>query len=172
MQSPRLFSSCRINYLPTAVEYARIKADPEKYEQYLLREATRQRNRYWQNPEFRRRTKEKSRLRKVGYRNTREPYARRTVLYNWVFRYTWFRDLPWKSHRPLLYNQGIKHTCSSCGMSRNNGSKLWWTDPGTFTCHTCYTKASWDEVMPEGYGDCRTIADVIARRAQLGGSPP
>ena len=137
IQSPRLFSSCCINHLPTAAAYAKIKADPERHQRYLVQVATWRRNRYWKDPEHRSEEKEKSRLRSVGYRNTRESYARRTDLYNWVVRYTWFRDLPWKSHRPLLYQGGIKHTCSSCGMSRNNGSKLWWTKTGTFTCHTC-----------------------------------
>ena len=136
-QPLRLFSSCCINHLPTAVEHARLKADPERYQRYLLRQATWQRNKYWKNPEHRSRTREVSRLRSVEYRETQEPYARRTVLHNWMVRHTWFRDLPWKSHRPLLYTQSTKHTCSSCGMSRNSGSKLWWTDSGTFTCHTC-----------------------------------
>lgn len=35
-----------------------------------------------------------------------------------------------------------------------------------------YTKASWDEVMPEGYGDCRSKADLVARMKELGASPP
>jgi len=138
MQSPRLFSSCCIIRLPNAVEYARLKADPERYKRYLAQVATWRRNKYWKNPEHRSETREKSRLRSVGYRETRESYNRRTILYNWIHRYTWFRDLlPWKSHRPLLYTQSTVHTCSSCGMSRSNGSKLWWTDSGKCTCHTC-----------------------------------
>lgn len=136
MRSPRLFSSCWIYHM-RAVDYARLKTDPERYQRYLLRLSTWRRNKYWKDPEHRRRTREVNQLRSVEYRKTREAYARRMLLHNWTVRYTWFRDLPWKSHRPLLYTQKTKHTCSSCGMSRSNGSKLWWTDSGTFTCHTC-----------------------------------
>lgn len=138
MQSPRLFSSCWI-YQIRAEERARLKADPEKYQRHLLRDAAWKRNKYWKNPEYRRRVNEVSQLRHAEYRKTRELYARRVNLYIWITRYTWFHDLPWKSHRPLLYPQRTEHTCSSCGKSRSNGAKVWWESlaSGEFTCYDC-----------------------------------
>jgi hypothetical protein len=93
-------------------------------------------------------------------------------MYRWVTRYAWFREqLPWKSHQPILFAQKLRHVCASCRKSRSDGSQLWCkklADSGSYTCHTCYTKADWNEVMPEGYDDCRTKVEIVARMDQLG----
>jgi hypothetical protein len=173
--SLRLFSSSCINHLPTKKEYAKIKADPEKYQRRLLQIAVWKRNSYQNNPEYRQKDLTASRLRHAEYRKTSEPYYRTKNMWKWAGRYSWFREqLPWRSHIPILFAQKTRHSCASCGVSRIDGSKLWWKSAKTdsHTCHSCYTKAHWNEAMPEGFGDCRTKADIVARMQQLGLPPP
>jgi hypothetical protein len=171
----RLFSISRVNHLPNKEQYARLKADPERYEQFLLEKSTWARKKYWNEPEFRSSEILRERLAKERLRKT-SAYVRSNAMYLWVKRYAWFREkLPWKSHRPILLAQKLRHVCASCGKSRTDGSRLWWknlADSESYTCHTCYTRADWNEVMPEGYGDCRTKAEMVARMEQLGVSPP
>lgn len=140
LNSLRPFSSCCINYLPNAKQYARIEANPEKYKQRLLDDLARKHHRYKQDPEWRRKKIDEAALRNAQYRLTKESYNRSQSLYNWIIHHTWFReDLPWKSHKALLFPQKIESKCSSCGQIRNNGAKLWWKSLASddFTCHNC-----------------------------------
>jgi hypothetical protein len=173
-ESLRLFSISRVNHLPTKLEYAKLKADPERYRRSLLQISIWKRKKYREDPEHRQRANSASTLRSHKYQETSEAFRRRKAIARWVTRYTWFREqLPWKSHHPLLFAQKIKHVCAKCGMLRSDGLMLWWksAEPESYTCHTCYTKADWNEAMPEGYEDCRTKADMVARMEQLGVSP-
>lgn len=174
--SLRLFSISRVDHLPNKEEYARIKADPERYKRNLLRKSTWSRNKYQNNSEFRSSRQSRDKLRKERLRQTSEVYSRQTLVQSWARRYTWFREqLPWKSHRPILFAQKLKQVCASCRISRSDGSVLWWkklADSESYTCNGRYTKADWNEVMPEGYGDCRTKVGMVARMKQLGESPP
>jgi hypothetical protein len=171
-----LFSISRVNHLPNKEEYARIKADLERYERHLLTNSTWNRNKYQNNPEFRSSELLRDKLQKERLRKTSEAYSRQQLVHSWARRYTWFREqLPWKSHHPILFAQKLKHVCASCRVSRSDGSKLWWkklADSESYTCNGCYTKADWNEVMPEGYADCRTKVEIVARMKYLGESPP
>ena len=113
----RLFSVSCINHLPNKIMYAKIKADPGRYKQLLLRTADYQRNRYKNDP---------------GYRRYRS-------IYRWVSRYDWFREqLPWRSHHPLYSSERIKHSCANC-PTRGYGCRLWWksNDSESYSCHAC-----------------------------------
>jgi hypothetical protein len=41
-------------------------------------------------------------------------------------------------------------------------------DSREYLCNDCYTKNDWDEVMPTGYEDLRTIRDITTRMKHLG----
>jgi hypothetical protein len=41
-----------------------------------------------------------------------------------------------------------------------------------YLCNDCYTKNDWDEVMPTGYEDLRTIKDITTRMKHLGHPAP
>ena len=42
------------------------------------------------------------------------------------YRYPWLREqLPWKTHRPILYDRKVEHYCNACEWARTSGTKLW-----------------------------------------------
>ena len=135
----RLFSVSCINYLPNKIMYAKIKADPGRYKQLLLRTADYQRNRYKNDPEYRKKAIESTRLLHVEYKKTSKRYRRYRSIYRWVSRYDWFREqLPWRSHHPLYSSERIKHSCANC-PTRGYGTRLWWksNDSESYSCHAC-----------------------------------
>ncbi|KAI5254389.1 cytidine deaminase-like protein [Aureobasidium subglaciale] len=81
----------------------------------------------------------------------------------------WVREcLPWKPYRPVLYKEKVKHTCSTCLITRLNGFKLWWKELEfeRYQCHRCYCKRS--EHMPEGYEGIMDLKGLRRRKEELG----
>lgn len=140
---------------------------PEKFERYReLSKAKRQR------PEYRRREQEYHRQ-LYADRN----YAQRQQMAHWFLHRCPDRDLfQWKSHVPIVYDERIRKTCTSCGRSHGAGARLWWkwrhhaspekqpdstgletrtdsTDHEPYDCHQCYTNGMSDmsRIMPVGH---------------------
>jgi hypothetical protein len=93
------------------------------------------------------------------------------LLSKWVRAHAWVREeLPWKTHRPVVYTSPVQHRCESCGIIRRSGLRLFWqsiTKPDSYSCHTCYLKRDAEACMPEGYEDIRTSKGLAARKGQL-----
>jgi hypothetical protein len=87
-----------------------------------------------------------------------------------VRKYGWMRErLPWKTHTPVLYEEKVQHTCNTCLIPKFGGAfKLWWAshDGQHYLCNACYHKGS--DMMPEGYEDVSTTAELRKRRDELG----
>ncbi|CAD0082490.1 unnamed protein product [Aureobasidium vineae] len=108
-----------------------------------------------------------------------ERYRRGQILKQWFFKHAWVRDeLPWKSHRPVLYDQNTGHYCAGCEWTKYGGRRLWFKNlvDESYLCQSCYIPPSpdWDQIMPKGYEDIKTLKDLKARKQQLDGSgaPP
>lgn len=77
--------------------------------------------------------------------------------------------LPWKSHTPVLYQDKVQHTCSTCLAPRMAGGyKLWWAshDGEHYQCGPCYLNGS--NIMPKGYENVSSMAELRKRMAELG----
>jgi hypothetical protein len=104
----------------------------------------------------------------------------RQCLKIWCTRYVWVREeLPWQSHRPILYDEMTERYYAGCKMTRFGGGRLFWQNmvDHSFFCTRCYVPSSnldWNKIMPKGYGDIRTIKALRVRKAQLDASeaPP
>ena len=87
-----------------------------------------------------------------------------------VRRHDWVRErLPWKTHTPVVYQEKVQHTCSTCLIPRYGGvAKLWWAshDGEHYQCNACYFKNS--DFMPKGYEDITSRAELRKRRDELG----
>ncbi|KAH0194755.1 hypothetical protein KCV03_g395, partial [Aureobasidium melanogenum] len=166
-ESLRLISSSCVNQISSKEAYLKPKTDPEK----LLRNSLYKRRRYMEDSEYRNRILSTSRARSRASYETDGRYRNMRIMARWIYRYTWFREqLPWKSHRPVLYSEKLVRLCTKCGVKRRDGLKIWWesVESENHICHYCYTKADWSEMMPEGYQDCRSKKDLLARMQQLG----
>jgi hypothetical protein len=166
----RLFS-LSVSHRTTKEQYAMIKADRTKHIRLLDKLADYHRVRHRKDPEYRDKRRSYNLVREREVR-IQEPHRRREAIYRWITRSTLFcEQLPWKSYHPVIYAEKTRHSCVSCGGGL--ASKAWWQSANSekYSCHPCYTKADWNEVMPEGYEDCRTKADMVARMGQLGVSP-
>lgn len=151
--------------------YLKRKSDLEKWQAELLRNSKNKRRRYIEDSDYRNRTNSESRARLKKQRDTDESSRRIKTVDRWIRRYTWFREqLPWNCNHPVLYPDKFVRSCSRCGVTRRDGLKIWWEslESENHICHNCYTKADWDEVLPQGYEDCRTQKDLVARMQQLG----
>lgn len=101
-------------------------------------------------------------------------------LSGWCHRRAWVREqLPWKSYRPVLYDNKVEHYCDGCNWTTRGGKKLWWkkietspaADSGSWLCAHCYVPTTdWAQALPEGYEDLglTTIKEITKRRDSLG----
>lgn len=87
-----------------------------------------------------------------------------------VRRHAWTRErLPWKTHYPVLYQDKVQHTCSTCLVPRfGGGYKLWWAshDGEHYQCGPCYLNGS--NVMPKGYENVSSMPELRKRMEELG----
>jgi hypothetical protein len=52
---------------------------------------------------------------------------RRKTFLRWCSRKPWLREqLPWKTHRPMYYDQRVEHDCVGCHWPKSSGSRLWY----------------------------------------------
>lgn len=97
-------------------------------------------------------------------------YRLRVWLTTSVRRNAFMRErLPWKSHTPVLYQDKVQHTCSTCLVPRMaGGCKLWWAshDGEHYQCSPCYFNGS--NIMPKGYEDVSSMAELKKRMDELG----
>lgn len=93
------------------------------------------------------------------------------ILKVWLRTHTWVREeLPWKTHRPVLYTTPVRHRCEVCGLMRLSGMLLFWrsiAQPDSYSCYRCHVKQGAEAVMPKGYEDARGLKDLVARKEQL-----
>lgn len=76
--------------------------------------------------EYRAKLQEKYRIYNAQYRND-ERYRMRQLLTLWLHKHAWVREeLPWKSHRPVLYDKRIEHYCAGCEWTKHRGRQLYW----------------------------------------------
>ena len=87
-----------------------------------------------------------------------------------VRRLVWIRErLPWKTHTPVLYQEKVRHTCSTCLVPRRGCAyKLWWAshDGKHYQCGPCYLNGS--NVMPKGYENVSSMKELKSRMDELG----
>jgi hypothetical protein len=110
-----------------------------------------------------------------------EAYQMRQRIKHWLFAYDWVRkQLPWQSHRPIVYDTKTEHYCAGCKWTRPGGRRLYWqsiADTDSYLCSACYIPSEnpdWDKILPKGYGDVRGMKALRARKQQLDASeaPP
>ncbi|KEQ98552.1 hypothetical protein AUEXF2481DRAFT_26919 [Aureobasidium subglaciale EXF-2481] len=95
-------------------------------------------------------------------------------LYQWCSRNSWVRDnLPWKTHRPLLYPERTEHQCSDCSIVFKNGFRLWWVETSSddirsYRCGPCHSKNAFESITPDGFADATTMVQVKAKAKALG----
>lgn len=150
--------------------YLERKSDPKTWESELLRSSIYKRNRYIEDLEYRNKVNSIVRARHKRLWKKDGPYRRISMMAKWIRMHAWVREqLPWKSHRPVLYPQKVVRSCTRCNVTRRDGLKIWWEsiESEDHICHACYAKADWNEVLPEGFEDCRTMKDLGARMQQL-----
>lgn len=126
----------------------------------------------------------KARGKRLGVTGVAEHMAlddriQRTVsIQSWCLR-PWVRDLPWKTYRPVYFENPAQLKCATCDFVRTKSAKIWWRKVAenqgagqsteTHICHNCYTSHDWAEIMPEGYEDVRRYRDLLARNTQIRG---
>lgn len=116
-----------------------------------------------------------------------ETFKRERRLLKWCYTYDWFRNkLPWKAYIPKLYIEKVQHHCTGCKFVPPR-KKLWWchidrsmhheqsdtrsensSATGKHTCPDCYVKAGWENAIPQGFEDVKTIGQVRAQPRELG----
>ncbi|THX23243.1 hypothetical protein D6D12_08557 [Aureobasidium pullulans] len=126
----------------------------------------------------------KARKKRLGVTGAAEHVAvddrirRRVKIRSWCLQ-PWVRDLPWKTYRPVYFENPAQFECATCDYARIRSAKLWWRkiaenqgagqSTETHICHNCYTSPDWTEIMPEGYEDMRVYRDLLARDTQIRG---
>jgi len=95
-----------------------------------------------------------------------ESVFRAGAIYNWV-QHEWVCLLPWKTHRPVLCKQKVYDRCARCKSARHICLKLWWRSPTETICNLCHAKQGWNDAMPHGYEDVRSMKELRARKEQL-----
>jgi len=133
-------------------------------------------SRYLKDPTWR---EERREYRKAIYARKEkhdEVFLMRAKIRNCV-RTPWVREeLPWKTHRPILYDERTEHYCAGCKWTRTGGRKLYWqslVDTTEYLCTSCYVPSrnpDWNKIMPEGYEDVRDMKAMRARKEQLDAS--
>jgi len=103
---------------------------------------------------------------------TNPQYRLSCLIRAWVKhdRWAWICELPWKTHRPVIYTTPVQHRCESCGITRLRGSRFVWqsiAQPDSYSCHACYMKQEPEVCMPKGYEDIRGMRALVARKRQL-----
>lgn len=173
--------------------WLRLKDDPERYALRLQRQKERFEG-YWKDLSWRDRLALAARSRYQRYREenpiafselARERHAAhqrkvtgsitekaRIRLIRWT-KHSWVRQLPWKSHTPIVTQDKVRQICATCGSYRIDGAKLWWrrhnpSDPPLFDCQRCYMKNF--QHMPEGYENVSTYTELKARKEELDNS--
>jgi hypothetical protein len=119
-----------------------------QYQQYILNKRETNQQRYREDPE----------------------YKLRQWLTVTIRSHAWLRErLPWKTHKPVFYEDKVQHACSTCLIPRYGGAyKLWWAshDGKHYQCNSCYFNGS--DVMPKGYEDVLSMAELKKRMEELG----
>jgi hypothetical protein len=82
-------------------------------------------------------------------------------------RHEWVRELPWKTHRPVLLKEKIYDHCARCKHSRHRAILFWWRSLDEVLCNRCYMSGEWNDILPEGYEDVRAFNELCARKKQL-----
>jgi hypothetical protein len=96
--------------------------------------------------------------------------VREERIWGWCSRHNWIRELPWPTHKPLLFEQKQQLACTDCLYAKRRPLYLWWrSTKDTYICNSCYAKREWNEIMPKGYEDVRFYKDMMARKKQLDG---
>jgi hypothetical protein len=133
-------------------------------------------NRYSDNPDRRAYLQNYSRNHYATVLKSDEADKMRRYLRIWCTRFVWVREeLPWQSHRPILYDKMTERYCAGCKMTRFRGGKLFWqnTVDHSYLCTSCYVPSSnpdWNKIMPKGYEDIKGITALKARKEQLDAS--
>jgi hypothetical protein len=136
------------------------------------------RTRYSDDPKRRAYLKNYSKVHYATVAKSDEVHKMRRSLRKWCASYVWVREeLPWQSHRPILYDKMTEHYCAGCKTTRFRGGKLFWQNMAdhSYLCTSCYaSNLDWSKIMPKGYEDIRDIKALRARKEQLDASeaPP
>jgi hypothetical protein len=103
---------------------------------------------------------------KVGQSLATETHQKANRITRWC-GFEWVRNLPWKIHRPILFAEKTYDRCARCKYSRHRALRLWWRSSTETICNLCHAKGDWNDIMPQGYEDARSMKELRARKAQL-----
>jgi len=95
-----------------------------------------------------------------------ESVYRACKTYYWT-QHEWVCLLPWKTHSPVVFKQKVYDRCARCESARHASLKLWWRSPTETICNLCHAKQDWNDAMPQGYEDVRSMKELRARKKQL-----
>jgi hypothetical protein len=116
LSNSRLFSLCHVSHHSywSLDDQARRAISQRCRSNFLLRVST--------DPGLR---EAERRAKNLRYKDER--FRRRSLIYSWCLRNPWLREeqVPWKSHRPICYNQRARHYCNGCERVPTSGMKLW-----------------------------------------------
>lgn len=171
INSIRLFSS-KFAVLRTWSK-ERYHSDLEYRRQEMDRRVTAYRVRKARDPEYHERLK--AQYVKVSQRMRSCKRSYRWILFgNWL-RSGWHgADLPWKTYRPEMSSDGVRHRCSGCNLP-DHKTKFWWSsmsESESYLCGKCAANLSWEEVCPKGFESADTKKEFSARAKELGLTKP
>lgn len=95
-----------------------------------------------------------------------ESVYRACKMYYWT-QHEWVCLLPWKTHSLVVFKQKVYDRCARCESARHASLKLWWRSPTETICNLCHAKQDWNDAMPQGYEDVRSMKELRARKKQL-----
>ncbi|KAI4761732.1 hypothetical protein E4T52_06034 [Aureobasidium sp. EXF-3400] len=154
--------------------YASLQAEPELFLRFREQKSVTESKHYATDAKYRAARIKKAKAWNEAHKHD-EDFTRRQKIYNWCFRresfkrHPWTKNLPWTTHRPVVYTDKVSHYCAGCGCHRL-GYKAWWQsmeDPNSFLCHKHYANRGWSEIMPKGYEDVRTLEELRVRYEEL-----
>jgi len=162
----RLFSNGKIALM---THKSRYYSDPEYRREQLDKRVERRRLRTRLDPIYAAKCKAEC---AATYQRRRccERIYRQQQFNDWLRRGWHTADLPWKTHRPNVSLEGVRHRCEGCRMP-DHKAKFWWTsitEPDSYLCGKCALKLSWGEVCPEGFESTATTREFTARAKELG----
>ena len=168
----RLFSFSHVALKTTssawnAKAYERRRTDEDWHKKLLAMQREASRRTRAKHPESVTKDNERSRERYA----TDFRFKLSKLLSVWTRNHAWVREeLPWKSHRPVLYTSPVQHRCESCGITRRGGLLLVWqsiAQPDSYSCQSCYLNQDMEACMPKGYEDVRDLGELVARKKKL-----
>jgi hypothetical protein len=171
INSIRLFSSKFAVLSPWSKE--RYYSDLEYRRQILDKRVTARRLRKARDPEYHERMKAQYAKDFQRLRSCKRSYKFKMFV-DWL-RYGWHEaDLPWKTYRPEVSSEGVRHRCSGCNLP-DHKTKFWWSsmsESETYLCGRCTWKLSWEELCPKSFESADTRRDFTACAKELGVSKP